>query len=116
MTYKRWRTQIRRWRIDLKISEVVVGELTGWRNDRNSNNTCSDCHKETHEIRLCSNALRISCMNKFTFKIATWTDFEQKLADMRKKVVSIQTQLFSSHHNYFSRELFGCAVRYLVVP
>ena len=36
MTCKRWRTQIRRWRIDLKISEVVVGELTRWRNDRNS--------------------------------------------------------------------------------
>ena len=34
MTCKRWRTQIRRWRIDLKISEVVVGELTRWRNDR----------------------------------------------------------------------------------
>ena len=31
MTCKRWRTQIRRWRIDLKISEVVVGETTGYR-------------------------------------------------------------------------------------
>ena len=27
---------IRRWRIDFKISELVVGELTRWRNDRNS--------------------------------------------------------------------------------
>ena len=51
---------------------------------------CSDCHKATHEIRLCSNALRISRMNKFTFKIAHGTDFEQKLADVRKKVVFIQ--------------------------
>ena len=31
---------------------------------------CSECHEATHEMRLCSNALRISCMNKFTFKIA----------------------------------------------
>lgn len=29
-------------------------------------------------------------MNKFTFKIAYRTDFEQKLADVRKKVVFIQ--------------------------
>ena len=36
MTYKRWQTQIRRWQIDLKISEVVAGKLTRWRNDRNS--------------------------------------------------------------------------------
>ena len=48
---------------------------------------CSDCHKATHEIGLCSNALRNSCINKFTFKIAHQTDFEQKLPDVRKKVV-----------------------------
>ena len=29
-------TDIRRWRIDFKISELVVGEQTRWRNDRNS--------------------------------------------------------------------------------
>ena len=29
-------TDIRRWRIDFKISELVVGELTRWRNERNS--------------------------------------------------------------------------------
>ena len=29
-------TDIRRWRIDFKISELVVGELIRWRNDRNS--------------------------------------------------------------------------------
>ena len=27
-------TEIRPWRIDFKISELVVGELTRWRNDR----------------------------------------------------------------------------------
>ena len=42
----------------------------------------------THEIRLGSNALRISCMNKFTYKIAHGTNCKQKLADMRKKVYS----------------------------
>ena len=34
--YARPSTDIRRWRIDFKISELVVGELTRWRNDRNS--------------------------------------------------------------------------------
>ena len=29
-------------------------------------------------------------MNKFTFKIARGTDFQQKLADVREKVVFIQ--------------------------
>ena len=29
-----WRTDMRRWRIDFKISELGVGELTRWRNDR----------------------------------------------------------------------------------
>ena len=34
----------------------------------------------------CVNATRISCMNKFTFKISRGTDFEQKVGDARGKV------------------------------
>ena len=40
-------TDIRRWRIDFKISELVVGELTRWRNDRKY--ICS-CKRITSDI------------------------------------------------------------------